>query len=83
MWRAFCDTSICLFVLHSLPKHWLSRRCVGSGNFTPIFSLRIGQKRAVTSDSSRRANSVTEGTAESLAASIRPKRKTVAVAVSS
>jgi len=48
-----------------------------------VMAKEIGQKRAVTSDSSRRANSVTEGTAESLAASIRPKRKTVAVAVSS
>jgi len=42
-----------------------------------VMAKEIGQKRAVTSDSSRRANSVT-GAAESLAASIRPKRKTVA-----
>lgn len=64
------------FLFYTVQKHWFSRRWVGRG-MLPQNSLRIGQKRAVTSDSSRRANSVT-GAAESLAASIRPKRKTVA-----
>lgn len=86
--RLLRDVESILWYIH-LPFCSTQSRNIGSHvaalilEILPQNSLRIGQKRAVTSDSSRRANSVTEGTAESLAASIRPKRKTVAVAVSS